>query len=116
MKTILIVEDNPINQRLFFDVLQAYGAHPIKAFDAKEALRILTQTTPDLILMDIQLPHISGIDLVKHIRALPRFKHLPIIATTAFAFEGKKEELLQQGFDDVLFKPIDIHALKKLCE
>lgn len=116
MKNILIVEDNPLNQRLFSDVIKAFGAHPIKAFDAKEALDILKHTTPDLILMDIQLPFMSGIDLVQQIRTISHLKHLKIIATTAFSFEGGKETLLQQGFDDVLFKPFDIQDLKKLCE
>ena len=115
MKNILIIEDNYVNQRLFFDILNLYGANVISVDSAKNALEILKKTTPDLILMDIQLPDISGIDLVKHIRSLPRFKHIRIVATTAYSFKNKKE-LLLLGFDDVLFKPIDIQTLKKLCK
>lgn len=116
MKTILIIEDDALNQRFFYDVLGIYGARPLQAYDAQEALTILKKITPDLILMDIQLPRVSGIELTKQIRSIPHLKDIPIIATTAFAFEEKEDQLLQLGFNKVLFKPVHIKELKKLCE
>ena len=116
MKKILVVEDNPLNKRLFFDVLTAFGAHVIKAKTGKQALQKLQKTHPDLILMDIGLPDMTGVELFKCIRAQKNGKHIPIVATTAFCLPQEIATLYKLGFKKILLKPINIQALKELCE
>ncbi len=115
MKNILLIEDNPLNQRLFCDVLCAYGAKVLTANDAFEAIKQLKKETPDLILMDIGLPHISGLTLCQHLKRVKKIKSIPIIAITAFACYHEKEKLLHLGFEDVLIKPINLKLLIKLA-
>ncbi len=115
MKTILLIEDNPLNRRLFFDILTAGGAKVIQACSALEAIMLLKKVTPDLILTDIGLPRISGIELCYYLKRIKKTKKIPLIAITAFAFENDKKTLLSLGFDEVLIKPIDIFELLNAC-
>lgn len=106
-KTILIVEDNELNMKLFSDVLQIHGFEILKSVDGSDAIQLATEHHPDLILMDIQLPELSGIDLTKTLKADNDLKDIPVIALTAHIVE-EKGEIMSAGFDAYLSKPIVI--------
>lgn len=118
MKTsILIVEDNPTNMRLFADLLAAVGYEVHKAEDAEIALEMLKTLKPDTIVMDIQLPGISGMECTQRIKADSRLKHIPVIAVTAFAMVGDEARFRAAGCDDYLPKPITVASfLEKVAE
>lgn len=107
-KTILIVEDNELNMKLFNDLLQAHGYKTLQTKDGREALKIAEQGRPDLILMDIQLPEISGLDITKMIKQNDSLKHIPVIAVTAFAMKGDEEKIREGGCDGYIAKPISV--------
>ena len=107
MSTILIVEDNDLNRRLFTDLLSTRGYELYEATDGKDALRLVTQKQPDLVLMDIQLPSISGLEVTKQIRQL-KIKQPRIVAISAFAMKQDADKALAAGCDDYLSKPIAI--------
>ncbi len=107
-KTVLIVEDNQLNMKLFNDILQYHGYRIVQSFDGHNLLQMVREHCPDLVIMDIQLPASSGIELASLIRADPHFKHLPIVAVTAFTDLGVKERILQAGCDDYFAKPISV--------
>ena len=108
MKTILIVEDNELNRRLFSDLLTTRGFSILEVTDGIEALKIVKIKHPDLVLMDIQLPNISGLEVTKQIRALPDLKQPKIIAVSAFALKQDAMKAIQAGCDDYISKPIAI--------
>ncbi len=110
-KTVLIVEDDPRNLKLIQDVLQVSGYQTLAAVDGQQALELARKRKPDLILMDIQLPVIDGLEATKILKADPGTRRIPIIALTALAMHGDKEKILQAGCDDYFSKPVDIHAL-----
>ncbi len=83
----------------------------LKAVDGEEALDIATKERPDLIIMDIQLPKMSGLEVTERLRQIPAFKHTPIIALTAYAMKGDKEKFIEAGCDAYLSKPIGTHEL-----
>jgi two-component system, cell cycle response regulator DivK len=107
-KTILIVEDNELNMKLFNDVLQAHGYETIQTRDGMEALRLTKENRPDLILMDIQLPEVSGLEVTKWIKADKDIRDIPVIAVTAFAMKGDEEKIRQGGCEAYIAKPISI--------
>jgi two-component system cell cycle response regulator DivK len=109
-KTILIVEDSELNMRLFHDLLEAHGYNVLQTRDGMEALKLVRHHTLDLILMDIQLPDISGLDVIKWIRADDDLKAIPIIVVTAFAMRGDKERISAGGCDAYIAKPISIDS------
>ncbi len=113
-KRVLVVEDIEMNRKVVRIVLKANGYEVLEASQAEEALEILGAETPDLILMDIALPGMSGEELTRQIKANPQWCHLPIIALTASAMKGDREQFLDAGCDDYISKPIDTHALVKL--
>jgi len=115
-KTILIVEDNELNTKLFRDLLLSKGHRVIETRDGKEALRIAAAEAPDLILMDIQLPEISGYDLIKMIKKDPAIASIPVIAVTAFAMKGDEEKIRQSGCEDYLAKPISVSTFLKTVQ
>ncbi len=90
-KTVLVVEDNDLNMKLFHAVLEAHGYNVLQAKDAMEGWRIAREHRPDLILMDIRLPGVSGLDVTKWLKADETLKSIPVIAITAFAMAGDKE-------------------------
>src|SRR3546814_12259614 len=96
-KTILVVEDNELNLRLFCDLLNAHGysAHPVR--DGRDALAKAREITPDLIIMDIQLPHVSGLDLIGQMKADLTLRAVPIMAVTAYARKGDTEQIRAEG-------------------
>ena len=115
-KRVLVVEDMEINRKVVRIVLKAKGYEVIEAAHAEEALEILQAGTPDLILMDIALPGVSGEDLTRQIKANPQWCHLPIVALTAMAMKGDREQFLNAGCDDYISKPIDTQALAELVD
>jgi len=108
---ILIVEDNPPNMRLIEMVLRAKGYTLLKATDGEEALDMAMRERPDLIIMDIQLPKLNGLEVTKKLRETPALSHIPIIAVTAYAMRGDKERFIDGGCDAYLSKPINTREL-----
>jgi len=107
-KTILIVEDNDLNMKLFNDLLQANGYNTVQTKSGMEALQLTREHRPDLILMDIQLPEISGLEVTKRLKADDELKHIPIVAVTAFAMKGDEEKILEGGCEGYIAKPISV--------
>ncbi len=107
-QTVLIVDDNDMNMKLFCDLLTAYGYLTVKAANGSEALQCIAEQAPDLILLDIQLPDISGLDVAKIVKERPDLQHIPIVAITAFAMLGDKEKALTAGCDAYITKPISV--------
>ncbi len=107
-KTVLVVEDNDINMKLLHDVLEVHGYNVLQAKDGMEGWRIAREHRPDLILMDIQLPSISGLEATKRLKADETLKSIPVIAITAFAMAGDKEKFLEGGCDAYIPKPISL--------
>lgn len=107
MKKILIVEDNEINLKLISTVLKAKGFLLAEARDGEEALKSLTSEKPDIILMDIQIPKVDGLEVTRRIRGMDDLKDRPIIALTAHAMEGDREKILEAGCDGYIAKPIN---------
>jgi two-component system cell cycle response regulator DivK len=107
-KKILIVEDNDLNLKLFRDLLGAHGYDTIETKEGLEAITLTKAQHPDLILMDIQLPEISGLDVTRRIKADPTICDIPIIAVTAFAMKDDEEKIMAAGCEAYLSKPISI--------
>lgn len=107
-KTILIVEDNDLNMKLFNDLLQAHDYNTVQTQDGREALDLARKHMPDLILMDIQLPEISGLEVTKMIKNDDSLKHIPVIAVTAFAMKGDEEKIREGGCEGYIAKPISV--------
>lgn len=116
-KKILIVEDNDLNLKLFRDLLNANGYETVETKEGYEAINLTRSLKPDLILMDIQLPEISGLEVTKRIKADPEISSIPIIAVTAFAMKDDEEKIMRAGCQAYISKPISIaeflSALKK---
>ena len=110
-ETILYVEDNPDNRLLVRRVLMAEGYTVVEASNARQALEVLIQQPPDLILMDINMPDIDGYTLTARLKALPSMQQVPIIAMTANALKGDRERSLNAGCDGYIQKPIDVDSL-----
>ena len=108
---ILIIDDNPINLKLAADVLEAASFAIDRAVDAEQAQRVLSNTVPDLILMDIALPGMDGLTLTRKLKADPRFEDVPIVALTASAMKGDDHKALAAGCISYITKPIDTRKL-----
>lgn len=106
-ETILIVEDSSLNRKLVETVLLPYGYHLMIAVDGDEAIEIATSEKPDLILMDIQLPKVSGYEATRVLKAQPETAHIPVVALTARAMDGERERAEAAGCDGFITKPID---------
>jgi two-component system, cell cycle response regulator DivK len=117
---ILVVEDNERNMRLFCDVLQASGYRTLEATTGESAVALALEHGPDLVLMDIQLPDIDGVEALDRLRADERSASLPVLALTAQAMEGDRERFLAAGFDGYLSKPVNIAefviTVQRYCE
>jgi len=107
-KKILLVEDDFINMRLAQHVLESEGYVVLEAATAQEALEQIESTLPDLILVDVQLPDIDGLILVKMLREKPKTRDARILALTACAMKGDREKMLKVGCDGYISKPIDV--------
>ena len=107
-KSVLIVEDNELNMKLFHDLLEAQGYDIYQTRDGNQAMGMAGEHMPDLILMDIQLPEVSGLDVIKWLKADDALKHIPIIAVTAFAMKGDEEKFREGGCEAYIAKPISV--------
>jgi two-component system, cell cycle response regulator DivK len=107
-KRILIVEDNKIDVRLLKDILEWRGYETLQTADGLEAINLALANLPDLILMDIQLPNVSGLEVTRRLRGDERSRRIPIVAVTAFAMEWHEREALDSGCDAYISKPITI--------
>jgi two-component system cell cycle response regulator DivK len=107
-KKILIVEDNDLNMKLFNDLLQANGYDTVQTKDGREVLELARANAPDLILMDIQLPEISGLEITKMLKDDEELKGIPVIAVTAFAMKGDEEKIREGGCEGYIAKPISV--------
>jgi two-component system cell cycle response regulator DivK len=108
VKTVLIVEDNELNMKLFHDLLDAHGYRTLQTRSGFDALKIAREHRPDLILMDIQLPEISGLEVTKWLKDDEELREIPVIAVTAFAMKGDEERIRQGGCEAYISKPISI--------
>ena len=109
-KTVLVVEDNELNMKLFRDLLDAFGYDTYECRDGLRAIDIARETMPDLIIMDIQLPEVSCLDLTAWIKDDPRLAHIPVLAVTAFAMRADEQRVREAGCDAYLSKPIQISS------
>lgn len=107
-KRVLIVEDNELNMKLFRDLLEANGVETVKALDGKNVLDLAREHKPDLILMDIQLPEVSGLEVTKWLKEDEDLKDIPVIAVTAFAMKGDEQKIREGGCEDYISKPITV--------
>jgi two-component system, cell cycle response regulator DivK len=113
MKTILVAEDRESSRELIRTMLEHSGYSVIEATNGAEALLLARETTPDLVLLDLQMPIKSGFDVLRELRSERRFESLPIVALTASAMDGDKERALRTGFTGYLTKPLNIFELRK---
>lgn len=107
-KTVLIVEDNELNMKLFRDLLEAHGYQTLQTRNGIEALSLAREHKPDLILMDIQLPEVSGLDVTKWLKEDEQLCNIPVIAVTAFAMKGDEERIREGGCEAYISKPITV--------
>jgi two-component system cell cycle response regulator DivK len=107
-KTVLIVEDNELNMKLFHDLLESHGYDTMWTRSGIEALALARAHRPDLILMDIHLPDVSGLEVTRWIKGDPELRRIPVVAVTAFAMNGDEERIRQGGCEAYLSKPISI--------
>lgn len=107
-KKVLIVEDNDLNMKLFQDLLEVHGIDTVETNNGDNVLELARTEKPDLILMDIQLPEISGLDITKMLKADDELKSIPVIAVTAFAMKGDEEKIREGGCEDYISKPIAV--------
>lgn len=115
-KKVMIVEDNELNMKLFDDLLGAHGYETIKTRDGRLVLDMARENRPDLIIMDIQLPEVSGLEVTQWLKADADLKSIPVIAVTAFAMKGDEEKIRQGGCEDYISKPISITDFMKVVQ
>ncbi len=115
-RTVLVVEDHDLNRKLFHDVLEAGGYNVLQAKDGMEGWRIAREHRPDLIVMDIQLPEVSGLEVAKWLKDDETLKSIPVIAITAFAMAGDEEKILDGGCDAYIVKPISVSNFLRTVE
>ncbi len=108
MSLILIVEDNDKNMKLVRDILQAKGYQTLEAVNAEDGIRLAVEKKPDLVLMDIQLPGMNGIEALKVLRADPVTAHIPVVAVTASVMQQDKRQVVDSGFNGFIEKPINL--------
>jgi len=115
-KKVLVVEDNPQNMAVMLMTLKPQGYTLLEAADGEAALRTVESEKPDLVLLDIQLPDMNGIEVIKRLRQMPEFRSNPIIAVTAYAMKGDKEIAIEAGCDAYLAKPFSIYELRRVVD
>ena len=113
-KTVLIVEDNDLNLKLFNDLLQANGYDTVQAKDGRDVVKLVRDHRPDLIVMDIQLPGVSGLEIIKTIKTDDLLKETPVIAVTAFAMKGDEDRIREAGCDAYVSKPISVPVFMEM--
>jgi two-component system cell cycle response regulator DivK len=115
-KTVLIVEDNELNMKLFHDLLEAHGIKTVETRDGTQVVDLARQSKPDLILMDIQLPEVSGLEVTKWLKNDDELRHIPVIAVTAFAMKGDEQKIREGGCEDYISKPISVSKFLEVIE
>ena len=115
-KTVLIVEDNELNMKLFRDLLEAHGYQTSGTSNGFEALDLVRKLRPDLVLMDIQLPQVSGLEVTKWIKDDPELRTIPVVAVTAFAMKGDEERMRDGGCEAYIAKPISVASFLRTVE
>lgn len=115
-RKILIVEDNDLNMKLFHDLLEVHGYDIVQTKDGREVLQLAKQHRPDLILMDIQLPEVSGLEVTRWIKDDEELRDISIIAVTAFAMKGDEEKIRSGGCEAYIAKPISIASFLQTIE
>lgn len=113
---VLVVEDNELNMRLFCDLLGAYGFTTYQCRDGAKAVEIARQELPDLIIMDIQLPEVSGLDITRWLKDDSKVAHIPVLAVTAFAMRADEQRVREAGCEGYLSKPIQIASFIRAVE
>ncbi|MEX6507889.1 response regulator [Jiella sp. M17.18] len=113
-KTVMIVEDNELNMKLFRDLLEAHGYATVQTRSGLTAVDLAREHRPDLILMDIQLPEISGLDVTRQLKADPELYKIPVVAVTAFAMKGDEERIRQGGCEAYISKPISVNRFMEV--
>ena len=109
-KTVLVVEDNELNMRLFCDLLDAFGFQTLQCRDGAKAVELARQHKPDLIIMDIQLPEVSGLDITRWIKDDEAIRAIPVLAVTAFAMRADEQRVREAGCEGYLSKPIQMKS------
>jgi len=107
-KTVMIVEDNELNMKLFRDLIEAHGYRTVQTRSGLTAVDLARENRPDLILMDIQLPEISGLEVTRRLKEDVELRSIPVIAVTAFAMKGDEERIRQGGCEAYISKPISV--------
>src|ERR687886_2352643 len=115
-KTVLIVEDNELNMKLFNDLLEAHGYATLKTANGIEAIELARAHKPNLILMDIQLPEVSGLEVTKWLKEDDELRSIPIIAVTAFAMKGDEQKIRDGGCEAYIAKPISVANFLRTVE
>ncbi len=115
-KTVLVVEDNELNMKLFNDLLEAHGYNVVQTRDGLKALDLARTHKPDLILMDIQLPEVSGIEITKWLKEDDTLRSIPVIAVTAFAMKGDEQKIREGGCEAYISKPISVISFLKTID
>jgi two-component system cell cycle response regulator DivK len=117
---VLVVEDNARNMKLFREILESSGYRTLEATTGERAVELVVEHCPDLVLMDIQLPDIDGVEALGRLRSEERTASVPVLALTAQAMDGDRERFLAAGFDGYLSKPVDIQVfvatVRRYCE
>lgn len=112
-KSVLVVEDNELNMKLFRDLLDAFGYDTFECRDGARAIDLAREHKPSLIIMDIQLPEVSGLDITRWIKDDPELAHIPILAVTAFAMRSDEQRVMEAGCEAYLSKPIQISSFMR---
>ena len=115
-KSVLVVEDNELNMRLFCDLLDAFGYAAHMCRDGVKAIEIAREESPDLIIMDIQLPEVSGLDITRWLKDDPDLAHIPVLAVTAFAMRADEQRVRDAGCEGYLSKPIQMTSFLRAVE
>jgi two-component system cell cycle response regulator DivK len=115
-KTVMVVEDNELNMKLFHDLLEAHGYRIVQTKDGMDVLRLAREHKPDLILMDIQLPEVSGLEVTRWIKEDEELRAIPVIAVTAFAMKGDEEKMRKGGCEAYIAKPISVASFLETVE
>jgi two-component system cell cycle response regulator DivK len=112
--TVLIVEDNDLNSMLLSDLLTVNGYSTVRAHDGEEAMALVRSELPDLIVLDIQLPVVSGLDVIRWLKRDEQLRLIPVVAVTAFAMPTEEQAMREAGCDDYMAKPISTHAFLRV--
>jgi two-component system cell cycle response regulator DivK len=116
MTKVLVVEDTPLNMELIIEIVDSQGFEVDSAEDGEKALKMVEKNVYDLILMDIELPGMDGVEVARMIKTKPAYKDVPVLALTAYAMKGDKERLIGKGFNGYISKPIDVPGFMEILK